>query len=71
MFCRDGFDDDKRNYDNLSLNESLKNYESEEDDLDQEYGGDFDVSKFNEDGSFIGEYGDDDRKRPAPTQSAV
>jgi hypothetical protein len=39
------------------LSESVKPYESD-DDPTEEYGGDFDVSKFNEDGSFIGLYGD-------------
>ncbi|XP_052251605.1 neurofascin-like [Dreissena polymorpha] len=41
----------------LSLSESVKPYDSDED-ITEEYGGDFDVSKFNEDGSFIGLYGD-------------
>jgi len=53
----DDYDDDKPRADEASLSESVKPYESD-DDPTEEYGGDFDVSKFNEDGSFIGLYGD-------------
>ncbi|XP_060589743.1 neuroglian-like [Ruditapes philippinarum] len=53
----DDYDDDKPHADEASLSESVKPYESD-DDPTEEYGGDFDVSKFNEDGSFIGLYGD-------------
>lgn len=56
-FSDDDYDDDKPRADEASLSESVKPYESD-DDPTEEYGGDFDVSKFNEDGSFIGLYGD-------------
>ena len=52
--------------DRLSLNDSVKGYDSDEDEDLREYGGDLDVSKFNEDGSFIGLYTDS-----KPTQSTV
>ncbi|XP_033727547.1 neurofascin-like isoform X2 [Pecten maximus] len=64
----DGFDDEKPTNDRMSLNDSDKDYDSD-DDLDQEYGIDFDTSKFNEDGSFIGQY--TDSKRHPPNQSVV
>ncbi|KAK3598217.1 hypothetical protein CHS0354_003475 [Potamilus streckersoni] len=51
----DSYDDEKPPKDDISLPESV-NYDS--DDMTEEYGGDFDVSKFNEDGSFIGLYGE-------------
>ncbi|OWF53856.1 neuroglian-like [Mizuhopecten yessoensis] len=65
----DGFDDEKPTNDRMSLNDSEKDYESD-DNFDQEYGdGDFDTTKFNEDGSFIGQY--TDSKRRPPNQSVV
>lgn len=64
----DGFDDEKPTNDRMSLNDSEKDYDSD-DDLDQEYGMDFDTSKFNEDGSFIGQYADS--KRHQTNQSVV
>lgn len=59
FFCCRGDDDynDAPDTEKLSLSESVKPYDSDED-ITEEYGGDFDVSKFNEDGSFIGLYGD-------------
>ena len=41
----------------MSLTESVKPYDSDED-ITEEYGGDIDFTKFNEEGSFIGVYGD-------------
>lgn len=50
-------DEDDLHGDKASLSESVQPYESD-DDPTEEYGGDFDGSKFNEEGSFIGAYGD-------------
>lgn len=49
--------EDPEKAEKVSLTESVKPYESDDDPTD-EYGGDFDVSKFNEEGSFIGAYGE-------------
>lgn len=54
----------------MSLSESVKPYESDED-ITEEYGGDFDVSKFNEDGSFIGLYGDKKSKYSSESKEAT
>ncbi|WAR17044.1 NRG-like protein [Mya arenaria] len=54
----------------VSLSESVKPYESDED-ITEEYGGDFDVSKFNEDGSFIGLYGDKKSKYATESKEAT
>lgn len=51
-------DEDPEKAEKVSLTESTKPYESDDDPTD-EYGGDFDVSKFNEEGSFIGAYRED------------
>ncbi|XP_062591175.1 neuroglian-like isoform X1 [Saccostrea cucullata] len=51
-------DEDGHKYDNISLSDDFgKQIESDEDSMG-EYGGDLDISKFNEDGSFIGIYAD-------------
>lgn len=57
----DDFDDEKPRAEEVSLTESVKPYDSD-DDVTEEYGGDFDVNKFNEDGSFIGVYVDKKNK---------
>lgn len=62
----DEYDEEKPNQDQVSLTESVKPYDSDED-ITEEYGGDFDVSKFNEDGSFIGIYGDKKSKAKEAT----
>ncbi|KAL4218250.1 Contactin-5 [Mactra antiquata] len=62
--------DDKPHGDEASLSESVKPYESD-DDPTEEYGGDFDVSKFNEDGSFIGLYGDKKSKYSSEAKEAT
>lgn len=54
----------------VSLSESVKPYDSDED-ITDEYGGDFDVSKFNEDGSFIGLYGDKKSKYGSNSKEAT
>lgn len=61
---------DDRKPDEVSLSESVKPYESDED-ITEEYGGDFDVSKFNEDGSFIGLYGDKKSKYSGAKEATV
>ncbi|KAJ8322337.1 hypothetical protein KUTeg_000808, partial [Tegillarca granosa] len=58
-------DFDNPGYDNVSLS-SLKPIESDEDSMG-DYEGEIDVSKFNEDGSFIGLYAE----KKKPTQSTV
>ena len=63
---QDDYDEEKPNQDQVSLTESVKPYDSDED-ITEEYGGDFDVSKFNEDGSFIGIYGDKKSKTKEAT----
>ena len=63
----DDYDDEKPNQDQVSLTESVKPYDSGDEDITEEYGGDFDVSKFNEDGSFIGIYGDKKSKAKEAT----
>uniref|UniRef100_K1Q2R6 Neuroglian n=1 Tax=Magallana gigas TaxID=29159 RepID=K1Q2R6_MAGGI len=51
-------DEDGHKMDNISLSDDFgKQIESDEDSMG-EYGGDLDISKFNEDGSFIGIYAD-------------
>ncbi|KAL4218251.1 Contactin 3a [Mactra antiquata] len=62
--------DDKPHGEEASLSESVKPYESD-DDPTEEYGGDFDVSKFNEDGSFIGLYGDKKSKYSSEAKEAT
>ena len=63
--------DDKPEMEKLSLSESVKHYESD-DDITEEYGGDFDISsKFNEDGSFIGLYGDKKSKTAGSKEATV
>lgn len=59
-------DTDRPKGDNVSLSGSVQPYDSE-DDLTKEYGDDFDVSKFNEDGSFIGVYVDNKSSRTEVT----
>lgn len=56
-YFSDSDDEDDLHGDKASLSESVQPYESD-DDPTEEYGGDFDGSKFNEEGSFIGAYGD-------------
>lgn len=63
----DEYDDEKPRADEVSLTESVKPYDSDED-ITEEYGGDFDVDKFNEDGSFIGMYVD---KKKQPKEATV
>lgn len=63
----DDYEDEKPRADEVSLTESVKPYDSDED-ITEEYGGDFDVSKFNEDGSFIGIYGE---KKSKPKEATV
>ena len=56
--------------DQVSLSDDFeKGIESDEDSMG-EYGGDLDVSKFNEDGSFIGLY-TDKKNKSGTTQSTV
>nr|XP_022337546.1 neuroglian-like isoform X2 [Crassostrea virginica] len=51
-------DENGHKFDNISLSDDFgKQIESDEDSMG-EYGGDLDISKFNEDGSFIGIYAD-------------
>lgn len=51
-------DENGPKFDNISLSDDFgKQIESDEDSMG-EYGGDLDISKFNEDGSFIGIYAD-------------
>ncbi|KAL3888125.1 hypothetical protein ACJMK2_000505 [Sinanodonta woodiana] len=56
----DSYHDEKPPKDDISLPESV-NYDS--DDMTEEYGGDFDVSNFKEDESFIGLHGEKKRRR--------
>ena len=56
-FRGDDEEDQKPHPDEVSLTESVKPYDSDED-ITEEYGGDIDFTKFNEEGSFIGVYGD-------------
>lgn len=71
FFCYSDDDyDDKPHGEEASLSESVKPYESD-DDPTEEYGGDFDVSKFNEDGSFIGLYGDKKSKYSSEAKEAT
>ena len=50
-----------------SLTSTIKLDSDDEGSLN-EYGGDLDTGKFNEDGSFIGQYIDKDKKRPKDSE---
>ena len=71
VYSGDDDEDEKPRPDEVSLTESVKPYDSDDEDITEEYGGDFDVSKFNEDGSFIGIYGDKKSKPSGPKEATV
>jgi hypothetical protein len=50
-----------------SLTSTIK-LDSEDEGSLNEYGGDLDTGKFNEDGSFIGQYIEKDKKRPKDSE---
>ena len=66
LFFRDG---DKTPYDKASLTDEVKPLESDEDSMMGDYDDDQEMTKFNEDGSFIGVYMDKKGQDQSPPPS--